>query len=411
MRIRNKVAIAGAGAAGCLAAIELKRRSPETAVTVLEAGPRPLAKVALTGGGRCNLTNSFAGVQDLRDIYPRGHRLMKRALLEFGPKDTMHWFESEGVRLKEESGGRVFPQSDDALQIVRTLRNALSREGVALRCDARIHAIRPEGPAYRLETDGTEEKTDAVIVTTGGSPKLSGLDFLAPLGLRIESPVPSLFTLKTDVAGIKALMGTVAPDAVLSIPGTSFRAAAPLLLTDWGFGGPATLKISSLAARHLAECGYRTALAVNWAGTGEQDVRATLASLATANAQKMMANTPYPGLPSRLWAYLLERSGLRAGIRWAELGSKGLNRLVSTLTNDPYPVTGRAAFKEEFVTCGGVSLDEIQPATLEAKAHPGLFFAGEVLDIDAVTGGFNLQAAWTTGWICARSAADYLAKL
>ena len=406
-----KVAVIGAGAAGCFCAIQLKRRMPRTEVLLYEAGPRPLAKVALTGGGRCNLTNTFAEVQDLRDIYPRGYRLMKRALREFGPEDTVRWFEGESVRLKEEAGGRIFPQSDDALQVVRTLQNALTREGVVLRCNARIRAIRPEGPAYRLETDGPEVQADSVIVTTGGSPKISGMDFLSPLGLRIEAPVPSLFTLKTGVPGIKALMGTVAPDAVLSIPGTAFRAGAPLLLTDWGFGGPATLKLSSLAARHLAECGYQTALAVNWTGSGEQDVRASLSSLATANAQKMIANTPYPGLPSRLWANLLERSGLRADIRWAELGSKGLNRLVSTLTNDPYQTTGRAAFKEEFVTCGGVSLDEIQSSTLEAKAHPGLFFAGEVLDIDAVTGGFNLQAAWTTGWICARSAAEYLSKL
>jgi predicted Rossmann fold flavoprotein len=395
----SKASIIGAGAAGCLAAVELKRRCPDTEVVVLEAGPRPLAKVALTGGGRCNLTNTFAGVGDLREAYPRGFRLMKRALKEFGPRETMRWFEAEGVALTEEDGGRIFPASGDAMQVVRALLRAMDRAGVKTVCNGRVTDIR-----------SVLEASDAVIVTTGGSPKRTGLGFLDPLGLEIEEPVPSLFTLKTGENAVKALMGMVAPDAVLSIPGTAFRSAAPLLLTDWGFGGPATLKLSSYAARHLAGCGYRTPLSVNWTGESEQAVREALAALAADNARKMAANTPLSGLPSRLWTYLLERSGLRADIRWAEMGSKGLNRLVSTLVNDGYDITGRAAFKEEFVTCGGVSLRNLDPATLQAKSRPGLWFAGEVLDIDAVTGGFNLQAAWTTGWICARSAADYLKK-
>ena len=399
MNTSQKAVVIGAGAAGCLAAVELKRRLPKVEVVLLEAGPKPLTKVALTGGGRCNLTNTFAGVRDLREVYPRGHQLMKRALHAFGPSETMRWFEAAGVRLVEEDGGRIFPASGDAMEIVRTLRREMERAGVELHCNARVTDITP-----------ILASSDAVIVTTGGSPKSSGLDFLAPLDLEIEPPVPSLFTLKTDDAGLKALMGTVVPSAIVSIPGTSFKAAAPLLLTDWGFGGPATLKLSSYAARHLAGCDYRSTLSVNWTGGSEQTTRETLASLSATGPQKMAANTPYPGLPARLWAFLLERSGLRHDLRWAELGAKGLNRLVSTLTNDPYPVTGRAAFKEEFVTCGGVSLSAIQTATLEARSHPGLYFAGEVLDIDAVTGGFNLQAAWTTGWNCARSASEYLKK-
>ncbi len=391
--------IIGAGAAGCLAAIELKRRSPGTEVTVLEAGPKPLAKLALTGGGRCNLTNTFAQIRDLKEAYPRGHRLMKGALRQFGPEEAMRWFEAEGVSLTEEDNGRIFPASGDAMQVVRTLLRGMEREGVRVRCNSRVTDIRP-----------VLDDSDAVIVATGGSPKRAGLGFLDPLGLEIEEPVPSLFTLKTDDGGLKALMGTVAPDAVLSIPGTPFRAVAPLLLTDWGFGGPATLRLSSYAARHLAACNYRTPLAVNWTGGNEQAARESLAAIAAANARKMAVNTPLPGLPARLWAFLLERSGLRADLRWAEMGSKGLNRLVSTLTNDGYQSTGRTAFKEEFVTCGGVSLSNLDAATLQAKAYPGLFFAGEALDIDAVTGGFNLQAAWTTAWICARSAADFLKK-
>ena len=394
-----QISIVGAGAAGCFSAIELKRRLPEARITIHEAGPRPLAKVALTGGGRCNLTNTFENIQDLREAYPRGHQLMKRALRQFGPDETRRWFEEAGVALKTEAGGRVFPCSDDALEIVRTLEREMERLGVRIRCKSRVEDIRP-----------LLQESDAVIVTTGGSPQASGLSFLSALELQIEAPVPSLFTFRTGEAGIKALMGTVAPRTLLSLPGTSFRANGPLLLTDWGFSGPATLKLSSYAARHLAEKAYRSPLAINWTGDNEQCVRQVLGEAAAGNGRKMLANTPLFQLPGRLWEFLLQRSGLRPDLRWAELGSKGLNRLVSTLTNDPYGITGRAAFKEEFVTCGGVALGNLDPGTLASKRHPGLYFAGEVLDIDAVTGGFNLQAAWTTGWICARSVADYLKK-
>ena len=394
-----QISIVGAGAAGCFSAIELKRRLPEARITIHEAGPRPLAKVALTGGGRCNLTNTFENIQDLREAYPRGHQLMKRALRQFGPDETRRWFEEAGVALKTEAGGRVFPCSDDALEIVRTLELEMARLGVRIRCKSRVEDIRP-----------LLQESDAVIVTTGGSPQASGLSFLSALELQIEAPVPSLFTFRTGEAGIKALMGTVTPRTLLSLPGTSFRANGPLLLTDWGFSGPATLKLSSYAARHLAEKAYRSPLAVNWTGDNEQSVRQVLGEAAAGNGRKMLANMPLFQLPGRLWEFLLQRSGLRPDLRWAELGSKGLNRLVSTLTNDPYGITGRAAFKEEFVTCGGVALSNLDPGTLASKQHPGLYFAGEVLDIDAVTGGFNLQAAWTTGWICARSVADYLKK-
>ena len=409
-----KLAVIGAGAAGCLGAIEAKRRCPDADVSVLEAGSKPLAKVALTGGGRCNLTNTLDAVGDLREVYPRGFQLMKRALHHFSPADTRRWFEAEGVRLVEEDGGRIFPASGDAMQIVRCLLRAMDREGVRIRCRHRITGIRalqePNGFELNYATDNGPgaECFDAVLIATGGSPKRSGLDFTAPLGLKIEEPVPSLFTLRIEDAGLRALMGISVPDVILSLPGTRFKACAPLLLTDWGIGGPATLRLSSYAARHLAEAHYRVPLAVNWTGANEAEVRTRLSQEALQHKDKLVLNAcPFP-LPGRLWAHVLSRSGARQDLRWAELGTKGTNRLVSTLTNDTYTTAGRAAFKEEFVTCGGISLDNVDPATLGAKQHPGLFLAGEALDIDAVTGGFNLQAAWTTGWICARSAADFL---
>ena len=396
---KPQVAIIGAGAAGCLCAIELKRRAPGVDVTLFEAGPQPLAKVAITGGGRCNLTNTFASVQDLRAVYPRGHALMKRLFRSFGPEQTRRWFETEGIRLTEEDGGRIFPASGDAMQIVRMLLRRLQETGVQLCCNQRITDLRPILADF-----------NAVVVTTGGSPKRAGLDFLSPLDLPIVAPVPSLFTLKINDPGLKSLMGTVAPHATLSIPGTAFKASAPLLLTDWGIGGPATLRLSSYAARYLADCDYQTALLVNWTGDTEQQVRQELAEAAASNPHKMAVNTPLSGLSARLWTFLVERSGLRNDIRWAEIGSKGCNRLVATLCQDPYQSCGRASFKEEFVTCGGVSLEALDTATLACKAHPELFLAGEVLDVDAVTGGFNLQAAWTMGWTCARSVASFLEK-
>ena len=410
----QKICIIGAGAAGCLGAIELKRRCPAAEVSVLEAGPKPLAKVALTGGGRCNLTNTFDAVGDLREVYPRGFRLMKGALHHFSPADTRRWFEAEGVRLIEEDDGRIFPASGDAMQIVRCLLRAMDREGVRIRCGHRVKSIRPtaEESGFELcwttDTGTGTESFDAVLIASGGSPKRNGLDFTAPLGLKIEEPVPSLFTLKVDDAGLRALMGISVPGAILSLPGTRFKACAPLLLTDWGIGGPATLRLSSYAARHLAEVQYRAPIAINWTGANEETVRTRLSREAGQHKDRLVLNAcPFP-LPGRLWAHILSRSGVRQDLRWAELGSKGMNRLVSTLTNDTYTTTGRAAFKEEFVTCGGISLDNVDSATLGAKRHPGLFLAGEALDIDAITGGFNLQAAWTTGWICARSLSDYL---
>lgn len=409
-----KLAVIGAGAAGCLGAIELKRQCPDVDVSVLEAGSKPLAKLALTGGGRCNLTNTFEGVGDLREVYPRGFRLMKGALHHFSPADTRRWFEAEGIRLVEEDGGRIFPASGDAMQIVRCLLRAMDREGIRIRCRHRVTSIRPlqEPSGFEVSYDSNAgtgmESFDAVLIATGGSPKRSGLDFTAPLGLKIEEPVPSLFTLKIEDAGLRALMGISVPDAILSLPGTRFKACAPLLLTDWGIGGPATLRLSSYAARYLTEAQYRVPIAINWTGDNEEQVRSCLTRTALQHKDKLVLNAcPFP-LPGRLWAHILSRSGARQDLRWAEMGSKGMNRLVSTLTNDTYSTAGRAAFKEEFVTCGGISLDEVDSGILGAKRHPGLFLAGEALDIDAVTGGFNLQAAWTTGWICARSAALFL---
>ena len=374
-------------------------------MTVYEAGAKALAKVAVTGGGRCNISNTFESVGSLAEVYPRGGKLVRQAFREFSPEDTHCWWEAEGVRLVEEpvrsagdQPGRLFPASQDAMQVVRTLERLMRKLGVEVRCRAKVVAIRPESASYSLTlADGSSFSADRVVVTTGGG----ALGLLDGLGIEIVPPVPSLFTFKLSDAGIKELTGTTVEDVTLSLAGTKFRSHGTLLLTDWGVSGPATLRLSSYAARSLADSSYHASLLVNWLSLSESDARFLLTSH-TSDSAKMVANTPPVGISSRLWHHLLHRAGLREDIRWAELGSKGLNRLVSVLVADPYEITGRAQFKEEFVTAGGVSMSAVNPSTLESRRHPGLFFAGEVLDIDALTGGFNLQSAWSTAILVAR---------
>lgn len=383
-----KVAIIGAGAAGCFCAATLRELAPELPVTLFEAASKPLAKVAITGGGRCNLTNSFEGIRSLSEAYPRGERIMKRALQAFSQEDTLRWFEGKGVPCVLQPDHCWFPQSQDAMDIVRCLLNAA--KGADIRLDTKVTSIQRGG------VNG--EAFDFIVVTTGGAP--NGLPFLEGLGLELVPPVPSLFTFTVPDPALRSLMGLVV-EASIGLAGTSFKAEGALLITDWGLSGPATLKLSSYAARHLAEKGYKGNIWVNWLNANENAVREQLQETASKNPQKQVSTTHL--LQARLWNHLLAKAGLRPDIRWAELGSKGLNRLVAILTADSYPLSGKSKFREEFVTAGGVALSNINPNTLECKKHPGLYFAGEVLDIDAITGGFNLQAAWSTGYVCAQS--------
>ena len=388
----TRIAIIGAGAAGCFCAANLLEQAPGLPVTLFEAGSKALAKVAITGGGRCNLTNSFEGIRSLAEAYPRGERIMKRALKVFSEEDTCAWFQSRGVPLTLQEDHCWFPVSQDAMDIVRCLLRAC--KGADIRLNTPVRAVCHSESSWTVNG----EPFDAVVVTTGGAPK--GLPFLDGLGLEMVPPVPSLFTFNVPDKSLTALMGLVV-EAGIGLNGTPFRAGGPLLITDWGFSGPATLKLSSYAARHLAENGYKGTLSVNWFNAPEAEIRERLTETASRNPQKQISTTHL--LQSRLWAYLLAKAGLREDIRWAELGSKGLNRLTAILSASSYPLSGKSRFREEFVTAGGVALSNINPGSLECKQHPGLYFAGEVLDIDAITGGFNLQAAWSTGYICAQS--------
>lgn len=400
----HQIAIIGAGAAGCFAAINIKRRLPSAQVTIYEAGTRPLAKLAVTGGGRCNLTNSFAAVTSLETIYPRGHRLMKRLLHEFSHDDAFRWFESEGVSLVTQDDNCVFPRSQNAMEIVSLLLRRCRELGITIMTACRVTMLEHADPIYIIRCKERQFTAHTVVVATGGSPRPAGMEWLAALGLDIIAPVPSLFSLALDSRQLNTLSGTVVQDVTASLAGTKFRAGGPLLITHWGVSGPAVLKLSSLAARHLADHSYTGTLAINWLGDATPTVAADmLRAMQAANPNKQLQNIYPNALNARLWAHLLAKAGLNPAARWSGMGSRQTNRLADTLTNDHYPIAGKNRHKDEFVTCGGIALSCLSPRTLECKTHPRLYFIGEATDVDAVTGGFNLQAAWTMAYVAAKS--------
>lgn len=405
-----KTAIIGGGAAGFFLAIHLKQSLPQADVTIYERADRVLAKVKISGGGRCNLTNSFTDVDDLKHIYPRGHRLMKRLLQTFSHKDAYEWFEQHGVPLTTQDDNCVFPQAQDSEVVILCLRREAAAAGVKVKTGHAVKSVqRREDGQLAIEfyhKENSQVFFDTIAITTGGAPHAEGHDWLSALGHKMEHPCPSLYTFNIDCAELKNLMGIVIKEASVTIPGSKYNANGPLLITHWGLSGPAVLKLSSYAARYLFENSFRAPLLVNWSGHENNEQAAQLISeLASANSRKQLGSLHLYDLQSRLWNYLLQRAGLNPEKPWGELGKKGINRLANILTADTYEITGKGSFRDEFVTCGGVSLESIHLNTLESKVCPGLYFAGEVLDIDAITGGFNFQAAWTTGFVAAQAIA------
>ena len=383
-----RTAVVGGGAAGFFLAINLKELCPQMEVTIFEKSRKVLAKVEVSGGGRCNCTNSFAAVRDLSEVYPRGHRLMKRLFKTFDYRDAYAWFEHHGVRLVTQDDNCVFPASQDSHTIINLFLAEARRHGISIRTESKITSL------------GELADYDFIAITTGGGTA-------AMAGVPVVEAVPSLFTFSIADEDLQALMGTVVDDATAFIPGTGFRASGPLLITHWGMSGPAILKLSSHAARELHDHHYQMPLSVNWTSRKDPEILQQLQDIFSRHPQKQL-NTIRPfDLPSRLWNYLLEKTlGERAKNRWQNLNKKELNRLVNTLCNDSYQIAGRAAFKDEFVTCGGISLAAVNPTTLESKDLPHVYFAGEVLDIDGITGGFNFQAAWTTAYTVAQAIAN-----
>ena len=387
-----KTAIIGGGAAGFFLAVNVKEMMPEMQVTIFERSSRVLAKVEVSGGGRCNCTNTFDGVQDLSQVYPRGHRLMKRLFNIFDYVDAYHWFEQHGVPLVVQDDHCVFPKAQDSHAVIDCFLSLARRHHIDVRTHVKVQSL------------ADVHDYDYVAVTTGGSPRGEGLQWLSALGHETAAPVPSLFSFSVSDARLHALQGLVV-NAALHIPATKLRAEGPLLLTHWGMSGPAVLKLSSYAARPLADSDYRMPMGVNWTVSNESDVQAQLREAVVRHPQQQVTTHSPFALQQRLWAYLVEKT-LPPQVRWCDLSKKDVNRLTNTLTNDSYQIAGRAPFRDEFVTCGGIALSSVNSSTLESRHVPRLFFAGEVLDIDGITGGFNFQAAWTTAYTVARSIAQ-----
>jgi hypothetical protein len=364
---------------------------PSANVHLFESKSKALAKVAVTGGGRCNLTNTFRGIKNLKEAYPRGEKLMRRALATFSSEDTCAWFEKEGVRLVTQEDECIFPQSQDAMQIVNTLLYDIKGLGIQLHLNERVTHI-------------DLNKWDRVVVTVGGHSTPQGFCLLDGLNIPIEMPVPSLFTFNVQGDWHQQLMGTVVDNVQTFIPGTRLRSQGALLLTHWGMSGPAILKLSSYAARYLAEHDYESQLCVNWMGNmTEQEVRDMLLFMMQQHTQKLITSVYPQCFTNKHWNVLLTRMGIPLTQRWGALNTKHLNKILNVLTADTYQITGRCPFKDEFVTCGGISLKAININTLQSRQHPALYFAGEVLDVDAITGGFNLQAAWSMGYVVAKN--------
>lgn len=386
--LKKTVAIIGGGAAGFFCAIRLKELLPTTDVTIFEQQHKVLAKVAISGGGRCNCTNSFAAIRDLSQAYPRGATLLKRLFKQFSPQDAYEWFESHGVPLVIQSDECVFPKAQDSQVIIDCFMQQARKHNINI-----VYGRRIDDPITLLN-----DFTD-VVVTVGGM-QHSRLQLPTPL----STPVPSLFTFNIHDDALHQLMGIVTENTITSISGTKLKADGPLLITHWGMSGPSILKLSSYAARHLAEQNYQAPLSVNWTGeTNTEKVRETLVEILENQSDKRLIDNIHPyGLNSRLWQYLLHKIQLD-GKHIGDIGKKALNRIIETLTNDQYHIASRCHYKDEFVTCGGVPLDSINKHTLESLTTPHLYFAGEVLDIDGITGGFNFQAAWTTADAVARA--------
>lgn len=403
---QKTIAIIGGGAAGFFAAVNCADMYPQHRVTIFEKGKKLLSKVRVSGGGRCNVTHACFDVQLLAKNYPRGEKQLKSCFSRFMTTDTIKWFEERGVNLKAENDGRMFPVSDSSQTIIDCLLQEAEKHNVQIEtgCDV-IRMEKKEDGKIELTFRYEEKRSfDAVLIATGGSPSASGFDWLRDSGHDIIPPVPSLFTFNIPKNKVTELMGVSVNPARVKILQTNYSNEGPLLITHWGMSGPAVLKLSSLAARELATRNYKFKIQVSWLTDKKEDtLRAEFIEMKKTFATRLVYNFIEFGLPKRLWQFLLDKSGIPEHQQWAQLSKDQLNKLVSSLMYDEYSVSGKTTFKEEFVTCGGVSLKDVNFQTMESKIMKGLYFAGEVLDIDAVTGGFNFQAAWSTGFVAAKA--------
>ncbi len=400
------VTIIGGGAAGFFAAIAAAEGQPSAQITILEAARSPLTKVRISGGGRCNVTHACFDSALLVQHYPRGNKALRGPFTRFQAKDTVEWFAQHGVPLKTEADGRMFPVTDDSATVVECLMQAARAAGVELRTGAVVQQVSRGNHGFTISLKSGETlDCDRLVLATGSS--LQGYAIARQLGHQIESPVPSLFTFQIRDARLQDLAGVSVPSARLRLQVSGqppLEQIGPVLITHWGLSGPAVLKLSAWGARLLHDADYQASLQINWlAQSNPEKIRQQLITVRSQLARRQIATNCPVLLPRRLWERLVATAEIAATSRWSELSNQGLNRLLQELTQANYAITGKGAFKEEFVTCGGVALKEVDFKTMESRICPGLYLVGEVLDIDGVTGGFNFQSAWTTGWIAGQS--------
>ena len=400
------IIIIGGGAAGFFAAINSAQLNKNCSVTLLEKSSKVLSKVRISGGGRCNVTHACFENSLLIKNYPRGEKELQNAFSRFSVMDTINWFKQRNIELKTEKDGRMFPLSDKSETIINCLQQEADKAGVKILMNVEITEVQKHSnQTFTLFAKGGGEfKCDKLIIATGGNPKDEAYAWLKKIGHTIIKPVPSLFTFNIPNDPITQLMGVAVPSVQIRIGASNLETKGPLLITHWGMSGPGILKTSAYGARILNDLNYNFTAIINWLPKyNEEKLRIEFANQRAENPAKLICSSTAFELPKRLWEFFIHKAGIAENIRWADLPKKNANILISILNKDQYKVLGKTTFKEEFVTCGGVSLKEIDLSTMQSKLVPNLFFAGEILDVDGITGGFNFQNAWSTGWIAAQN--------
>lgn len=412
MSNNKKLLVIGGGAAGFFCAVTAARLAPGLEVVIAEKTGKILSKVKVSGGGRCNVTHACFDIGEMIRKYPRGVHFLKRTFHQFFTKDTIAWFQERGVKLKTEDDGRMFPVTNSSQTIIECLLREANEYHIQIRMNREVISLENKKDRWRVFFAGSEYlDVDYICVACGGYSKVTQFKWLLELGHTIAEPVPSLFTFNLPGHPIRQLMG-VSTEARVKIAGTKLNETGPVLITHWGLSGPAVLRLSAWGARELAEKRYDFGIVVNWLPQmDEQMVRTKLQVLRAEAAQKKVHAHHTFGIPQRLWQFLCEQSGISPAIRWSELPSAEQNRLVNILVAHQFEVKGKTTFKEEFVTAGGIKLQEIDPATMQSKKIPDFYFAGEIMDVDGITGGFNFQHAWTSGFIAGKSIAERSCEL
>ena len=402
--ISKQIAIVGGGAAGFFSALSVKEHHPNHKVFLFEKTSKLLSKVRISGGGRCNITHDSQDINSLCNSYPRGGKKLKSIFYQFSNIDTQIWFEKRGVPLKIENDGRIFPVSDKSESVIECLISECEQLGIDIQINQAVKSIEVKPDYLNLELSNSKSMTfDSVIITTGGSPKINGFDWISNLGHKIIPPVPSLFTFNMPNESVTQLMGLVVENAIIKIEESKIKTQGPVLITHWGMSGPAILKASSLGARLLYEKDYQFEVSINWIGeTNTEFLYQKLNNFAQQNPKKLIVKNNIFSLPNRMWSFLLEKSSISENLKWNEISKKSIRKFVEILTKDNFKVSGKTTFKEEFVTCGGIDISDIDLQNMKSKISSNIYFAGEIINIDAITGGYNFQAAWSGGYVAGK---------